>query len=117
MVKVIDNTYITISRLTAEQAKSADKKPRLGIQGVFLVEPAHGKGKSAVPETRHEFSALRADRPIEPGKYYLRGSMDIDVEPEPFKTHETNGVRYAKHAAKILFVTGKIYPAGTESPF
>lgn len=116
MAKVIENTYITISRLTAEQAKSADKKPRLGIQGTYLIEPAHGKGKNAVPETRHEFSALRADRPIEPGKYYLRGSMDIQVEPEPFKTHETNGVRYAKHAAKILFVTGKIIPAES-SPF
>jgi hypothetical protein len=112
----IENTYITISRLTPEQAKSSDKKPRLGIQGTFLVEPAHGKGKNAVPETRHEFSALRADRTINPGKYYLLGTMIVKVEDKPFKTHEANGVRYAKHAASIEFVTGKIFPADS-TPF
>ena len=115
MNKIIDNTYITISRLTAEQAKSSDKKPRLGIQGTFLIEPAH-KGKNAVPETRHEFSALRADRTIEPGKYFLFGKMAVEIEDTPFKTHEANGVRYAKHAASIKFVTGEIIPADS-APF
>lgn len=116
MNKIIENVYVTISRLTPEQAKSSDKKPRLGIQGTFLVEPAHGKGKNAVPETRHEFSALRADRPIDPGKYFLFGKMAIEIEDAPFKTHETNGVRYAKHAASIKFVAGEIIPAES-SPF
>ena len=116
MNKIIENTYVVISRLTPEQAKSSDKKPRLGIQGTFLVEPAHGKGKNAVPETRHEFSALRADRPINPGKYFLFGKMAVEIEEKPFKTHETNGVRYAKHAASIKFVTGEIIPAES-APF
>ena len=116
MNKIIENAYVTISRLTAEQAKSQDKKPRLGIQGTYLVEPAHGKGKNAVPEIRHEFSALRADKPIEPGKYFLFGKMAIKIEDKPFKTHETNGVRYAKHAASITFVTGEIIPAES-APF
>ena len=105
---ILENVSITISRLSAEQAKSKDRKPRLGIQGTFLVEPARGKGKNAVPEVRHEFSALRADRPIEPGKYFLFGKMAVEIEEKPFKTHETNGVRYAKHAANIRFVTGEI---------
>lgn len=113
---IIENAYVTISRLTAEQAKSQDKKPRLGIQSTFLVEPAHGKGKNAVPETRHEFSALRADRPINPGKYFLFGKMAVEIEEKPFKTHEANGVRYAKHAASIKFVTGEIIPAES-APF
>ena len=116
MNKIIENTYVVISRLTPEQAKSSHKTPRLGIQGTFLVEPAHGKGKNAVPETRHEFSALRADRPIEPGKYFLFGKMAVEIEEEPFKTHEANGVRYAKHAASIKFVTGEIIPAES-APF
>lgn len=116
MNKIIENTYVVISRLTPEQAKSSDKKPRLGIQGTFLVEPAHGKGKNSVPETRHEFSALRADRPIEPGKYFLFGKMAVEIEDKPFKTHETNGVRYTKHAASIKFVTGEIIPADA-APF
>lgn len=116
MNKIIENTYVNISRLTAEQAKSPDKKPRLGIQGVYLVEPAHGKGKNAVPETRHEFSALRADRDVAPGKYFLFGKMAVEIDDNPFKTHETNGVRYAKHAASIKFVTGDIIPADS-APF
>lgn len=114
--KILENIKLTISRLTPEQAKSSDKKPRLGIQGVYLVEPAHGKGKNAVPETRHEFSALRADRPINPGKYFLFGKMAVEIEEKPFRTHEVNGVRYSKHAAAIRFVTGEIIPA-SESPF
>lgn len=116
MNKILENVYITISKLTPEQAKSSDKKPRLGIQGTYLVEPAHGKGKNAVPETRHEFSALRADRPIEPGKYFLFGKLAVEIDDKPFKTHETNGVRYAKHAASIKFVTGEIIPADA-APF
>ena len=116
MNKIIENTYVVISRLTAEQAKSSDKKPRLGIQGVYLVEPAHGKGKNAVPETRHEFSALRPDRDIAPGRYFLFGKMAVEIEDAPFKTHEMNGVRYAKHAATIRFVTGEIIPADS-APF
>lgn len=111
MNRILENIHVTISRLTAEQAKSADKKPRLGIQGTFLVEPAHGKGKNAVPETHHEFSVLRADRPIEPGKYFLLGTMVVKIEDKPFRTHESKGVRYIKHAASITFVTGKILPA------
>lgn len=116
MNKIIENTYIVISRLTPEQAKSADKKPRLGIQGVYIVEPAQGKGKKAIPETRHEFSALRPDRDIAPGKYFLFGRMAIEIDDNPFKTHETNGVRYAKHAASIKFVSGEIIPADA-APF
>ena len=116
MNKIIENTYVTISRLTADQAKSSDKKPRLGIQGTFLIEPAHGKGKNAIPETRHEFSALRADRDIAPGKYFLFGKMAIEITDAPFKTHETNGVRYVKHAAAVKFATGEIIPADA-SPF
>lgn len=116
MNKIIENTYVVISRLTAEQAKSQDGKPRLGIQGVFFTEPASGRGKKSTPETRHEFSALRADRPIEPGRYFLFGKMAIEVDSEPFKVHDTNGVRYAKHAAKVVFVTGEIIPAES-APF
>ena len=116
MNKIIENTYVVISRLTAEQARSADKKPRLGIQGTFLVEPAHGKGKSAVPETRHEFSALRADRPIEPGKYFLFGKMALEINEKPYRTNEARGVRYAKHTASIRFVTGEIIPVES-APF
>ena len=108
MNRILENIHVTISRLTSEQAKSADKKPRLGIQGTFLTEPAHGKGKNAVPETRHEFSALRIDRPINPGKYFLFGKMAVEIDDKPFKTHEVNGVRYVKHAASIKFVTGEI---------
>ena len=116
MNKIIENTYVVISRLSPEQAKSADKKPRLGIQGTFLIEPAHGKGKHATPETRHEFSALRADREITPGKYFLFGKMAVEIDDKSFKTHETNGVRYVKHAASIKFVTGEIIPADA-APF
>lgn len=116
MNKILENIHVTISRLTPEQAKSADKKPRLGIQGTFLVEPAHGKGKNAVPETRHEFSALRADRQIEPGRYFLFGKLAVEIEDKPFKTHESNGVRYAKHSASIKFVTGEIIAANS-APF
>jgi hypothetical protein len=113
---IIENSYIIISRLTAKQAKSKDKLPRLAIQGIYKIEPARGEGKKAVPETRHEFSALRPDRDVVPGKYFLFGKMAVEIEEKISKTHETNGVRYAKHAASIKFVTGEILPSES-APF
>lgn len=124
MNKILFNPKVCITRLTAEQAHSADKKPRLAIQGVLSVEQASGKGKRATPKTVHEFSALRADNGMQTGTYLLLGNNDEDglivfesVEEKPYKVHETNGVVYAKHAAKIKHVAGKLLSVGAESPF
>lgn len=125
MNKILFNPKVCITRLTAEQAHSADKKPRIAVQGILSIEQASGKGKRATPKTVHEFSALRSDNGMQPGAYLLLGATDDasgiivfeSVEEKPYKVHEVNGVVYAKHAAKIKHVAGKLLAVGAESPF
>lgn len=112
MTKILSEGYITISRLTPAQAKSKDGKARLVIQGIYETAPASGKGKKLVPETKHEFSAMRPDRPdTRPGRYYWQGTMVVEVEDTPGKTHDANGVRYARHNATIKALSVKTFVA------
>lgn len=112
MTKILTEGYLTISRLTPVQAKSKDGKGRLVIQGIYASEPAKGKGKKAIPETRHEFSAIRADKPeTNPGRYYWQGTMVVEIEDKPSKTHVVNGVCYARHNATIKALSVKTFVA------
>lgn len=98
MTKVLTEGYLTISRLTAAQAKSKDGKARLAIQGIYETTPKKGRK----PETRHEFSAIRADRPeTKPGRYYWQGTMVVEIDDKPSKTHSHQGIVYARHNASI----------------
>lgn len=112
MTKVLNEGYLTVSRLTPAQAKSKDGKARLVIQGIYETNPASGKGKKALPETRHEFSAMRPDKPdTKPGRYYWQGTMVVEIDDKPSKTHDVNGIRYARHNASVKALAVKTFVA------
>lgn len=119
MTKILTKGYVNITRLSAAQAKSADGKPRLAVQGVYDTVPATGKGKKATPKSVHEFSFLRPDKPdTVPGRYFWLGKLVIEVAEEPDKTHEANDVRYARHKAELVFARFDMFePADGAQPF
>lgn len=116
-ITVLQGGTMSISILTASQARSKDSLGRVSLQG-YLGTTEEGKGKKKA-RVVHEYSILRALKASsKAGEYAWKGVLVLDVD-ENGREHVSNGVKYVRHNARVLrgsisqFVEIPKVPAGS----